>query len=264
MQAMERARRHSAVMVGVALALSVLVTTGGLGPPRTHAQAPSPSDDERGRAHFQAGRDHLAVGRYEEALHEFELAYDLSHRPAMLLNIASVAERLGAYRQAAQAYQGYAETLAADDPERATHLARAASLRERADRADQAARAQGTMEGTRAAGAASHDLLVPGIVTVAIGGAALIAGAVLGGLALAEESSVRSGCGATRSCLPEQVAAMDDLALGADVALFGGLAIAAVGGVLLAIDLSQGGAEGAPASAQVSVGLGGLSFQGTF
>lgn len=256
-----------------AIALGLSLTPFPFGPsPAAQAQAVSPADDERGRTHFQAGREHLAVGRYEDALREFELAYDLSRRPAMLLNIANVAERLGAYRQAAQAYQGYAETLAAEDPERATYLSRAANLRERAERADREARAQGTMEGTPADGAttapapagSSHDLLVPGIVALAAGGASVVAGAILGGLALAEESSVRSGCGATRSCLPSQVATMDDLALGADITLFGGLALVAVGGVLVAVDLSQAGGEGAPASARVSFGLGALSVEGTF
>jgi hypothetical protein len=263
-----RSRLLPRATLGLALTVLLVLRASSAG-----AQSVAPSDDERGRTHFQAGRDHLAVGRYEDALREFELAYDLSRRPAMLLNIANVAERLGAYRQAAQAYQGYAETLAAEDAERATYLARAEALRARADRADQEARAEGTMEGTplgdattvtSPTAAPSHDLLVPGIVTLVVGGASVIVGAILGGLALAEESSVRSGCGATRSCLPSQVAGMDDLALGADVALFGGLAIAAVGGVLLAIDLSQGGGERPTASARVSLGVGGLVVEGTF
>jgi len=257
--------QHFQRLGALALALSIS-TLLSASPPTVQAQG-TPTDDDRGRMHFQAGRDHLQLGHYEEALREFELAYDLSRRSAMLLNIANAAERLAAYPRAADAYQSYAETLAADDPERATYAARAASLRERAERAEAEAITGAETPAAAALTTAptpSHDLLVPGAVLLAVGGASVVVGAILGGLALGEQSSVQSGCGATRSCLPSQVAAMDDLALGSDIALFGGLALAAVGGVLLVLDLTQGGGESSPASARLSIGLGDLSVQGTF
>ena len=57
-------------------------------------------DDERARAHFFAGESHYAAGRFADAAREFALAYELSRRPEMLVNLARAHERDGALRAA--------------------------------------------------------------------------------------------------------------------------------------------------------------------
>lgn len=47
------------------------------------------------KKHVDLGVAHYEAGRYEEAIKEFELAYRLSHRPAILFNIARAEAKLG-------------------------------------------------------------------------------------------------------------------------------------------------------------------------
>src|SRR5690242_10205557 len=70
---------------------------------------PVAEDDERARVHFQAGSSHFDTGNYEAALQEFEAAYALSHRPALLYNIYLSHERLGNLEEAAGALRSYLE-----------------------------------------------------------------------------------------------------------------------------------------------------------
>jgi hypothetical protein len=59
------------------------------------ARAQEPLDDERARAHFVAGESHFASERWHDAEREFSLAYELSHRPEMLINLSRAHERNG-------------------------------------------------------------------------------------------------------------------------------------------------------------------------
>src|SRR5262249_3222378 len=54
-----------------------------------------PSQEEQARAHFLAGQGDYAAGRYEEALHEFEVGYALAPRPEFLINFAQTYRKLG-------------------------------------------------------------------------------------------------------------------------------------------------------------------------
>lgn len=58
---------------------------------RTAAQ--QPLDDERAKAHFFAGESHFAAERWADAAREFALAYELSQRPEMLINLSRAHER---------------------------------------------------------------------------------------------------------------------------------------------------------------------------
>jgi hypothetical protein len=51
------------------------------------------TDDDAARRHFESGAEYLARSDYENALREFKAAYELSKRPELLLNIATVYER---------------------------------------------------------------------------------------------------------------------------------------------------------------------------
>jgi tetratricopeptide (TPR) repeat protein len=68
--------------------------------------APSEGDIELAKAHFRTGEIYYEQGRYPDAAHEFEEAYRLSHRPALLYNMGKsydgagdAARALGAYRR---------------------------------------------------------------------------------------------------------------------------------------------------------------------
>lgn len=72
------------------------------------AQADSGSfEDEEARALFQAGRTAFQAGRFDAALEHFEAAYKLSHRPQLLYNIGSAADRLRMDRKALEAFRAY-------------------------------------------------------------------------------------------------------------------------------------------------------------
>jgi tetratricopeptide (TPR) repeat protein len=55
------------------------------------------------KLHVAVGIDHYNAGRYQEAVKEFELAYRLSSRPALLFNIARAESKLG-HEEAAIAF----------------------------------------------------------------------------------------------------------------------------------------------------------------
>jgi hypothetical protein len=65
------------------------------------------NSDEMARRHFDSGVAYLEESDYENALKAFQKAYDLSKRPAILLNIATVQERRGDTRSAIDALKAY-------------------------------------------------------------------------------------------------------------------------------------------------------------
>lgn len=85
-----------------------------------------------------------------------------------------------------------------------------------------------------------------GPIVLGVGGAMLIAGAITGGLALAEHGTITSMCNAeTMRCPPDLQERADDLAalsIATDVLLWGGLAIAATGAILTFV-LRDGGSD---------------------
>lgn len=70
----------------------------------------APSQEELARSHFVAGEEEYARGRWQEALHEFQLGYALSPRPEFLINFAQVYRRLGEYDAAERECQRYLAT----------------------------------------------------------------------------------------------------------------------------------------------------------
>src|SRR3954447_19010972 len=65
------------------------------------------TDDENARIHFESGAAYLKQSDNENALREFQAAYSLSKRPALLLNIANVYERMGKPQEAVDALSRY-------------------------------------------------------------------------------------------------------------------------------------------------------------
>jgi len=65
------------------------------------------TEETEAHSRFEAGRLAFAAGRYEDALHDFELAYALSHRPELLYNVGQCADRLRMDARALEAFEGY-------------------------------------------------------------------------------------------------------------------------------------------------------------
>ena len=98
----------------MALAL-VLVTMGAAMSGRVAAQAAgsgnaiSPEDEEKARAHFRLGRAYYDNGDFAKAAVEFESAYKISQRAALLYNIYLAYRDASDTRHAADALRKYLE-----------------------------------------------------------------------------------------------------------------------------------------------------------
>lgn len=235
------------------------------------AQVDGATDDDldaRAQVHFHAGRDYYERGDYESALRELTLAYDMSHRPELLYNLGSCHERMGHWAEAVDLYDQYLAAVP-DAEHRAVIAERTERLRERAaaesvvvaDETDDAttdAEPIATVAPVPAGSAGPHPAA---FVVLGAGALGLATFGVLGGLALAEDGALAAECGT--SCSPARASTLDSLALGADISLGVGAALAVVGVVLL-FTTTDGGA--APEGGTLSVGVGptGGTVSGTF
>jgi tetratricopeptide (TPR) repeat protein len=70
-------------------------------------------DDERAKAHFLAGQSYYDQASYTDALREFNEAYRISKRPALLYNIARCYEALDQYDDAVKMLEHYLD----EDPQ---------------------------------------------------------------------------------------------------------------------------------------------------
>jgi hypothetical protein len=93
--------RTAAVLVAAALAGAL-----SLSPSISHAQSTS---DDLARRHFDSGVAYLEESDYDNALKAFQKAYDLSKRPEILLNLATVHERKSDLPAAIAALKQYLE-----------------------------------------------------------------------------------------------------------------------------------------------------------
>jgi len=94
-------RRPGSCLTAVALACTVALLSS-----RSHAQSTS---DDLARRHFESGVAYLEESDYDNSLKAFEKAYELSKRPEILLNIATVRERKGDLPGAIAALKSYLE-----------------------------------------------------------------------------------------------------------------------------------------------------------
>lgn len=168
-------------MTSWVLSILCLLTAPGW----AHAQD---GGDEEARALYAAGEVAYDEGRFEDALTQFQRAYELSGRPELLYNVGLAATNAGDERTALAALERYIAEIP-DAPNRGIVEGRIANLRreideedaneraaeeERARQADdEAARARAGADGTRAVGWA---LVITGGVLAAGGVATLVAG----------------------------------------------------------------------------------------
>lgn len=107
----------------VAAGLALGVTSSGLAQeptPPVSPPEPSATDDEAARRHFRLGQAYYQNGQFAEAANEFEQAYQLSGRSALLYNVYLAHRDALHTRQSYEALRQYLEEVS--DPPDEDHL----------------------------------------------------------------------------------------------------------------------------------------------
>lgn len=226
-----RARRASgtvARMTGILRGLVAVLVLVCAAPAAAQDRAIAPE----ARQQFERATAHYEAGRYAQSLADFEQVHaalvGAGHPNAalVLFNIARCYQRLGRARESVAAF----ERFLAEAPEGAPNI-------EVARVELQELRARVALDGAREEEPApSGPSISPvGPIVAAVGGAALIAGAITGALALVANADANDGCvdGHCPAALAPRADEAHLLANVTDGLLFGGLAVAAAGVVLI-------------------------------
>jgi tetratricopeptide (TPR) repeat protein len=226
--------------------------------------------DEEARSLFEAGRSAFADGRYEDALGDFQRAYELSGRAALLYNVGTTADRLRESEAALAAFERYLVEVP-DPSNRAEVEARVRHLRQEVEQraADQAAAAAAVDRGASRPTGGDPTLQIAGLTTLGVGAAMAIVGAIFGGLALDANGALeRDRASFDRTQQESLVAQIDRDALVCDVLLAIGGAAVIAGGVMTVLGFTSGGAvseeERVVARWSIDVGLGGAELRVDF
>jgi tetratricopeptide (TPR) repeat protein len=222
---------------------------------------------------FDDGAAAYAKGSYDEAIHAWEKAFELSQKPLIYESIANAWERLGDARKARDNLAKWRDS--APPEERDLLDARIKNLEARVQREDEAARK--ALEDKAAAERARVEAetnkarpWLPGAVLLGSGGALVIAGVVLDVVAAGKrppKDSCKTANGQT-FCLAsaqDAIASSNKLALAGDVVWIAGAAAAAAGAVLIIVRRPPPQKDAAaPAAAWVAPTAGGLVLSGRF
>jgi hypothetical protein len=184
-------------------------------------------DDDRAHAHFVAGESHFAAERWSDASREFALAYEMSRRPEMLINLSRAHERGGELQAALTdlelllkvhpetAYRGEAEQRMSAMRDK---LARTPTPTPTPAPSPEATAAAVTAPtSVPAQGAPSERRTAPGgwrpsLPTIAIGGTGLVVGVVALGTGLVAHSlykDLEHSCDSDSRCDPSFAADRD-------------------------------------------------------
>lgn len=238
-----------AARVGGVVSLLVLAVA-----PRV-ARAQGPLDmgaedmsDEQARAHFNVGKTLYDAGRFREAAEEWEKAYELSKKDALLYNIYVAHRDASEAPKAIDALRRYLATDAPTPEDRINLEARLRAMQEAQRQQAPAPAEPAPVEAAPAATAAegggtqakdaSKPSLVP-YVLIGVGGALVVGGVVTGIIANGKVSDIEDHCPGDR-CLPgyDLASARDDARVVVtltDVLLASGIVAGGVGAVLLIV-----------------------------
>jgi len=218
---------------------------------------------------FAAGTRAYANGEFKSALGSFQRAYELTGSPDLLYNIATVSDRMRRDEEALAAYEGYLEarpkSVDREHVESRIDVLRAAiEARKRAEldaeiearkaAIDAAARVKAERPLTEYVGPG------PGPwITIGVGGAALVTGAVLVGLGQKDQKSIESAPAGSSYSMVQEMADRGPRRTKAGIALMAVGGVGIVGGIIW--QLTGGHEEAMP---EVSIGPTGVSVKGTF
>ncbi len=247
------------------------------------AEASSPSAlDDRARAHFVLGRSQYDGGEYAASIEQFEAAFEISGRSALLFNLYQAHHRNGDLAEAIDYLDRYlASDAQVTDADRTTLTARLENLRAQKAEEDAAAAARAEAEAAeearrlaeleRAQQEASNPVRTAGWVVLAVGAASTAAFGLFAGLALAEDSNLAGTCGADAGayCSDSELGRLQTLTRAADVSIAVGAAGLVTGLVLLLVsrpDADDAGGEQTTFRLEPSLSAqrAGLSVRGTF
>lgn len=213
----------------IALLLAVAFVVAPSSVVLAQSEEVSEENEERARELFQAGDEHYANGRYEDALAAFEEAYALSGRPLLLFNMANAQERTGMYEDAIASLERYLPD--ADESETPRIETRLESLRSRAARVRDMTTTPDPVETPPE----EPGISPVGPILLGVGGAALVGGLVLALRANSARSDLDGLCveqGDQRFCQAEAEDAQSrdrGSSIGADVLFVVGAAAVGVG-----------------------------------
>lgn len=213
------------------------------------------ADTQDGRDLFLLGQRLYQQGEFVEAAMAFERSYEESNRAALLYNVYIAYRDAGQPAEAADALRRY---LDEESPDRLQETREV--LTERLTRLEEQALAATEPLEPRQEEDEAGAPIAP-ILLMAGGGAAVILGAVLGGVALGKDSDLAEACPDGR-CPGERADDIDQtrrFARTSDALLFGGAAIA-IGGVLWLMLGSRGEDDDTP---RASVGCDGTGCSAT-
>jgi len=218
----------------VVLLATALLTSAG------PALAQEDSLDDLARRHFESGVAYLQESDYENALQAFEKAYELSKRPAILLNIATVNERKADLKAAVSALETYLQVAPAD-VERGPIEARLANLKKRIDEgaAPNTVPKEPAADGTEPTavpttpdtGASPAPNNVPAYVLLGIGGLTAVGAGVTGLIAKGKYDTAKDEC--SPNCSDDDVSAGKTMAMTSTILTGVALVSAGIGAVLL-------------------------------
>ncbi len=244
-----------------------------LGPAIAHAQS---SSDELARRHFESGAAYLEESDYDHALEAFQKAYDLSKRPEILLNIATVRERKAELGAAVDALNQFLAVAPANDEHLDAVKLRIQNLQKRiadapagptAPPAPTAAAAPAPAPSPQATPTAPPAALaptpppapevprarLPAFIAFGVGGVAAGAAVITGIVANSDYNSDKSSC--SPACSDAQLSGGRTMALTSTILT--GVAIVGVG-VGVTLLLTSGGPDPAQTSVVPQLNLAGL------
>ncbi len=226
-----------------------------------HAQSDVPaSDDEEAHLRFEAGRVAFSRGRFEDALADFQRAYALSHRYALLYNIGQAFDRLRRDDEAIDALEQFLAEAPADDPNRAEVEARIGVMRAAREHAQAAAVAA---QPPPPAPAPAPPALDPGPwIVVGVGGAIVVAGAIVLALGVSDQATVENATAPMRWASLTDTYERAPILQGVGV----GALVLGVAGVAVGLAWGLSGSSGSTSSdhARLRLGPGTLTLEGQF
>jgi tetratricopeptide (TPR) repeat protein len=233
---------------------------------------------------FEQGAELYGKGSYEQAIEAWEQSYELSKKDLILESIANAYERLGQAEKAREYLARWRDAApseeSADLDARIKNLddriARDKAEKDKAEKAERDAREKREAEERAAREKPATDgggMFIPGLLMAGLGGGLAITGGVLDIVAGSRRPDEATVCGTVgdkqlcRASARSDIEASNRLAIAGDVLLFGGVAVAAVG-VVLVVTQSGGKKDEAGAKAAVAPlfvpGGGGVSVVGRF
>ncbi|HEX5659487.1 MAG TPA: hypothetical protein VFX59_19965 [Polyangiales bacterium] len=219
------------------------------------AQAPAKVDEKAAREAFERGRVFYDGGEFDQASGAFEEAYRLSGRDALLYNLYLAYRDANQQQQAADALRNYLAKVPNIDNrsqlEARLHALDQGLAREREER-DREQRVAAAPVVVAPVAPAPEPVAPPpgrskkfwaGVGLGSAGAALMLASIATGVMAKGKQNDLEELCPSREDCDPALKSTADrgkTLAVTTDALLFGGLAVAAVGAVLVVLDLRSG------------------------